>query len=72
MGIAKTDRDIAREDEAARLNASLRGTGIHVTAGGRAGPYAVTVDRLSKRQAERLIKVLLEATGRSPVEDACR
>lgn len=63
MGIVKTDRDCRRERVAHDINEGLIGSGIHVTAGGRDGPYQVTVSRLFRGDMERLLEKLI---GREP------
>jgi hypothetical protein len=65
----KTDRDIAFEEEAHKLNSALLRTKVNVIGGGRRGPFTVRVERLGKRQVRKVIAAILEATGREPLED---
>lgn len=66
MSTRKTDRDIAREDKAHAVNAALLDAGVShvsVTAGGRRGPYTVTVDRLNEREMRALVEWLARGCG---------
>jgi hypothetical protein len=62
MGTRRTDLDIARDEKALEINAGLVGTGIEVTAGGRWGPYAVTVDRLNEKEMRLVVRMLRNFT----------
>jgi hypothetical protein len=58
MSIRKTDRDIRREETADAVNRKLAGAGIYnirVAAGGRRGPYCVTVEWLNEREMRELV-----------------
>lgn len=56
--IEKTDKDIECETIAHGMNEMLISTPIHVTGGGRRGPYTVTIDRLSRKKMFCVIEIL--------------
>ncbi len=68
MSIRKTSGDVVREGIAAEINATLVGTGISVTGGGSKGPYSVTVNRLSRKDLDKVIGAIQFVTARKPSE----
>lgn len=65
MSTRKTDLDIRHEDIAHRLNGRLIGTCVNVVGGGDKGPYSVVVNRLSRKDLDRVLAAILAATGGS-------
>ena len=66
-GIRKTDLDCRRQEKARAVVAKLhdaRINGIDVIAGGKRGPYTVTVNRLNEPEMRKLVRMLAEGEWR--------
>lgn len=68
MSVRKTELDCRRARVAGAVTATILGTGISVTAGGKRGPYTVSVDRLNKAEMSALV-AMLEAWRRGKVPE---
>ena len=64
MSTRKTDDDIHREGVAREINAQLKGSGVSVAAGGKGGPFTVTVERVTDAELDNMVYEILKATGR--------
>ena len=61
----KTDKDIKRENVAYKMNSQLiyelgRGD-IQVTAGGKRGPYSITINGLNQTEMKKLLRHILRS-----------